>query len=76
MVNEVRVDSVGFHPGEHKHAYLMTSHAVSGEHFAIVDSHGETVLSGDVPSVSRGRWSASYPDVYSMSFSGLRRLGH
>ena len=72
---ELRVDSVGFLPGDVKHAYLMTGVPVSGVHFAVVDSHGSTVLSGPISSHNRGKWSASYPDVYSLDFSALTAPG-
>lgn len=71
----VRVDSVGFSPGEVKHAYLMTNHGVSGESFTVKNAHGNTATSGAVGSHLRGRWSASYPDVYRLDFSKLRAAG-
>jgi endoglucanase len=72
---ELRVDSVGFLPGEAKHAYLMTTGPASGVAYAVVDAHGTTVLSGTVGATSRGKWSASYPDVYPLDFSRLSAPG-
>ena len=73
--NQLRVDSVGFTPGEVKHAYLMTTGPISGASYAVIDAHGATVLSGAVGATNRGRWSASYPDVYSLDFSHLTTPG-
>ena len=73
--DRLRVDSVGFTPGEVKHAYLMTTGPVSGASYAVIDAHGATVLSGEVSTTNRGRWSASYPDVYSLDFSHLATPG-
>jgi endoglucanase len=72
---EVRVDSVGYLPGDVKRGYLMTDRALSGASFAVVNSVGVTVLSGGVSSASRGRWSAAYPDVYPLDFTRLRKPG-
>src|SRR5215471_19095757 len=71
----VRVDQAGFLPGEAKQAYLMTSGAVSGAAFAVINSAGSTVLTGNVGSASRGSWNTSYPDVYPIDFSGLTAAG-
>jgi endoglucanase len=74
-VAALRLDTVGYLPGETKHAYLMTSHAVSGLTFHIVGADGTTALSGSVGTASRGRWSAAYPDVYPLTFTALRAPG-
>src|SRR5215472_17982009 len=71
----VRVDQAGFLPGEAKHAYLMASGAVSGATFAVIDSGGSTVLTGNVGSASAGSWNTSYPDVYPIDFSNLSAAG-
>jgi endoglucanase len=71
----VRVDSVGFLTHDTKRGYLMTDHAVSGETFQVVDSHGAVAAAGTVQRASRGRWSAAYPDVYGFSFSTLTAAG-
>lgn len=71
----VRVDSVGFLHHDRKRAYLMTEQAISGATFAVVDSVGDTVASGTVGSTSRGRWSATFPDVYPLNFSSLDARG-
>lgn len=75
VAGQVRVDQAGFLPGDTKQAYLMTSAAVSGESFSVVNSAGTTVLTGNVGSTSRGSWNSGYPDVYPISFSGLNTNG-
>src|SRR5215469_1519064 len=75
VTGQVRVDQVGFLSGDTKQAYLMTSGAVSGATFAVIDSTGSTVLSGNVGSTSRGSWNTSYPDVYPIDFSSLSAAG-
>ncbi|MFD2353076.1 cellulase N-terminal Ig-like domain-containing protein [Nonomuraea ferruginea] len=40
----IRVDQVGYLPGESKHAYLMTSGPAG--RFTVVDGRGRTVLTG------------------------------
>ncbi|NAS24384.1 hypothetical protein GT755_22180 [Herbidospora sp. NEAU-GS84] len=68
----VRVDQVGFLPGESKHAYLMTSG--SGGRFAVVDHRGRTVLTGHA-GADRGAWNSGYPHVYDLDVSKLRTPG-
>jgi endoglucanase len=71
----VRVDSVGFVAGDSKRAYLMTDRPVSGESFVVRGAGGQAIFSGHVGTRSRGRWSAAYPDVYPLDFSGLHAPG-
>jgi endoglucanase len=71
----VRVDQVGYLPGDAKSAYLMTPAAVSGATFAVVDAWGHAVLTGKVGGTSRGAWNAAYPDVYPIAFSALTKPG-
>ena len=70
----VRVDQGGYAPAESKQAYLMTAGKVGGEHFAVLDAAGRTVLTGAVGGTSRGSWNAAYPDVYPIDVSAVRRL--
>jgi endoglucanase len=67
----VRVDSLGYLPGEVKQGYLMTTGPVGEVTWAVHDSRGRVVLRGRVDPVSRGRWNARYPDVYGFTFSRL-----
>ncbi|HEV2372266.1 MAG TPA: glycoside hydrolase family 9 protein [Streptosporangiaceae bacterium] len=75
VTGQVRVDQVGFLPGETKQAYLMTTGTASGVTFAVINSAGSTVLSGNVGSASRGSWNTNYPDVYPIDFSSLTAAG-
>jgi endoglucanase len=71
----VRVDQVGFAPGESKLAYLMARAPVGHARFAVLDQAGHRVLSGPVGAASRGSWNAAYPAVYPMDLSRLTRPG-
>ncbi|WP_336209102.1 cellulase N-terminal Ig-like domain-containing protein [Nonomuraea sp. LPB2021202275-12-8] len=42
----IRVDQVGFAPGESKRAYLMTRTGSAGAAFSVVDQRGREVLEG------------------------------
>src|SRR4051812_21679921 len=72
---KVRVDQLGYLPGEAKHARLMTAARVSRARFAVVDAHGRTVLHGKVPAKRVGRWNRNYHAVYDLAFSRLDRPG-
>jgi hypothetical protein len=65
----LRVDQVGYLPSDPKIAYLMTSAAVSGETYKVVDGSGSTVASGQVTGSSRGSWNSAYSDVYPIDFA-------
>ena len=71
----IRVDQVGFAPGESKHAYLMTKARVGKASFTVVNAAGRAVLSGTVGATSRGSWNAAYPAVYAIDLSPLTRPG-
>jgi endoglucanase len=71
----IRVDQVGYLRHDAKHAYLMTSAAVSGETFDVVNATGHRIMHGKVSAVNRGRWNAAYPAVYDITFSPLTRPG-
>jgi endoglucanase len=45
----VRVDQLGYAPGESKIAHLLAEHAHPGAPFTVVDSAGAVVLSGSSP---------------------------
>jgi hypothetical protein len=72
---QLRVDQVGYLPTDTKIAYLMTSAAVSGEKYQVVDSAGASVAGGTITAASRGNWNAKYPDVYPIDFSSLTAGG-
>ncbi len=71
----VRVDQVGYLPGDAKVAYLMTPSAVKNATFKVLDPSGHSVFSGSVGGTSRGSWNAQYPDVYPITFTGLTKPG-
>ena len=71
----VRVDQVGYLPSDAKQAYLMVPGAVSGVSFNVVNSSGAKVLTGTVPSTSRGAWNSKYKAVYPIRFTGVRTPG-
>jgi endoglucanase len=71
----VRVDQLGYLPGETKHAYLMTAGRVSSSTYSVIDASGRAVLTGSVGSVSRGAWNAAYRNVYPITFSKLTAPG-
>jgi endoglucanase len=69
----VRVDQLGYLPGEPKHARLMTAAKVGRVRFAVVDAHGRTALRGRAHRV--GRWNRNYHGVYDVAFTRLREPG-
>jgi endoglucanase len=72
---QLRVDQVGYLPGDVKHAYLMAPEPLSHATWRVVGSSGSVVASGAVGSTSRGSWNAQYPQVYDVTFSGLKTPG-
>jgi endoglucanase len=71
----VRVDQVGYLPGDAKVGYPMAPGPVHGATFSVLDASGHPVLSGPVGGTSRGSWNARYPDVYPITFTALTRPG-
>jgi len=53
-----------------KRAYLMASAAETGATFSVRNASGATVYTAPI-GVNLGKWSRSYPDVYSLDFSSL-----
>ncbi|QMU70914.1 glycoside hydrolase family 9 protein [Streptacidiphilus sp. P02-A3a] len=72
---QLRVDQVGYGTSDTKIAYLMTTAAVSGETYKLVNSAGTAVASGSVTTSSRGSWNSAYPDVYPIDFSTVTTAG-
>ena len=68
----VRVDQVGYWPGESKHAYLMTRGGAG--RFTVVDRRGRVVLTGRAGR-DRGAWNSRYPHVYDLDLTRLRTPG-
>lgn len=71
----IRVDQVGYLPTDAKHAYLMATQPVNHASLDVVDSARHVVAHGNVGTSNRGPWNANYPDVYDITFSGLKALG-
>jgi hypothetical protein len=69
----IRVDQLGYVPGETKTAYLLTSRRKPPQ-FEVVDDQDETVLSGQA-GASRGRWNARYRKVRPLDLSSLDDAG-
>ncbi|MGV4984705.1 glycoside hydrolase family 9 protein [Streptomyces sp. NRAIS4] len=70
----VRVDQVGYAPGETKHAYLMTSRPADRAPFRVLDASGREVLSGTA-GPSTGRWNSTYDSVRTLDLSRLTAPG-
>ena len=68
----VRVDQLGYAPGEEKVGYLIA--AKPGERFTVVDAADDVVLRGRAGK-SRGRWNQRYQSVQPLDFSALRAPG-
>ncbi|WP_327102800.1 glycoside hydrolase family 9 protein [Nonomuraea glycinis] len=68
----VRVDQVGYWPGESQHAYLMTRGGAG--RFTVVDRRGRVVLTGRAGR-DRGAWNSRYPHVYDLDLTRLRTPG-
>ena len=70
----VRVDTLGYAPGESKLAYLLAPAAVPGVRFTVTDATGRTRLHGRA-GASRGRWNDTYGAVQALDLSALRAHG-
>src|SRR4051794_5763481 len=69
----VRVDQLGYAPGEQKLAYVIR-HAPA-KRFTVVDTRGYVVLRGRAGH-SRGRWNKRYRIVQPLDLSALKATGH
>ena len=70
----IRVDQLGYVPGESKFAYLIVARAVEGAPFRVVDAAGDIRLQGTI-GPSRGSWNSTYRAVHSIDISKLRAPG-
>ena len=70
---EIRVDQLGYVTNDAKYAYLLAGHALTRPVVEVIDRSGRRI--GSRPATLRGRWSARYPDVYTVDLSALRRAG-
>jgi hypothetical protein len=69
----VRVDQLGYAPGETKIAYLLAKRP-SHARFAVIDAAGKVVLRGRAGK-SRGRWNRRYRAVQPLDLTRLRAPG-
>src|SRR5215471_7530498 len=71
----VRVNQLGYAAGSQaKRAYLMATGAETGATFSVENSSGATVYSAPL-GANLGKWSASYPDVYTVDFPAVTTPG-
>ena len=70
---EVRVNQVGYAPGAPKLAFAMLPAKVSSVAFTVTGRHG--VVFRGRSRTDAGRWNTSYPAVYRLDFSAVRRPG-
>lgn len=70
---EIRVDQLGYVADSAKYAYLLAGQALTKPVVEVIDHSGRRI--GSRPAILRGRWSARYPDVYTVDLSTLRRTG-
>lgn len=70
----VRVDQVGYAPGESKHAYLMSARDCGDVRFQVVDGSGRTVFSGTA-GPTRVPWNTEFRSVRVLDFSAVKTAG-
>jgi len=70
----VRVDQVGFRPGETKTAYLLSRRPAAGEPVSALDAAGHRAWSGRV-GPSRGAWNDRFGFVQPIDLTALRAPG-
>ncbi|MBU2669900.1 glycoside hydrolase family 9 protein [Actinoplanes bogorensis] len=70
----IRVDQVGYTPGETKTAYLLSPRDASEARVTVLDAYGKKVWETRV-GANRGPWNAGFPDVRPIDLSGLTRRG-
>ncbi|GAA0942346.1 glycoside hydrolase family 9 protein [Nonomuraea longicatena] len=69
--SHIRIDQVGFAPGETKQAYLMADRPLP---FTVVDRRGRVVHKGTAGR-DLGAWNDTYRHVYQLDLTPLRRPG-
>jgi hypothetical protein len=70
----IRVNQVGFTPDSPKHAYIISSAALSAQDFTVTSSEKSVALTA-LLGKNLGRWSTKYPNVYLLDLSELKTLG-
>ena len=67
----VRVDQVGYAPGDAKRALVYSSVAETGATFAVVTPTGTPVLAGSLAAPVPPGWSTAFPFVYALDLSRI-----
>ncbi|MBM2622367.1 glycoside hydrolase family 9 protein [Actinoplanes sp. LDG1-06] len=70
----IRVDQVGYAPGETKIAYLLSPRDASEVRVTVLNAYGKPVLNVQA-GTNRGPWNAGFPDVRPIDLSGLKQQG-
>jgi endoglucanase len=70
----IRLDQIGYAPGEPKIAYLLAPRTADGSTATVIDAHGKKVVSAAV-GTSRGPWNLGFPDVRRIDLSSLTKPG-
>jgi endoglucanase len=70
----VRVDQVGYLPGETKTALLIAGRPGAGADAIVVDEHGDKILTVTVGG-DRGAWNAEFGHVHPIDLTPLTRAG-
>jgi endoglucanase len=70
----VRLDQVGYAPGETKIVYLLSPRDASDVRVTVLDAYGKQVWK-TTAGANRGPWNARFPDVRPIDLSGLEKHG-
>jgi endoglucanase len=70
----VRLDQVGYAPGESKIAVLLAARDAAGARAEVVDAYGNTVLTPPIGD-SRGAWNSRLRDVRPIDLTALTTPG-
>ncbi len=71
----LRVNQVGYATSAAKRAYLIANVEESGAPFTVRRAGEEAILYTHTVGASLGSWSASFPEVYALDFTGLQAPG-
>ncbi|GAA2557889.1 glycoside hydrolase family 9 protein [Winogradskya consettensis] len=70
----IRVDQIGYAPGEQKIAVLMAPRDAAGARATVIDASGDKVLDATI-GARRAGWNDRFPDVRPVDLSALTRPG-
>jgi endoglucanase len=71
---QIRVNQVGFLPGDNKEAFLLSSGPETGATFTVLDANGTVEFTSTVDK-SVGSWNAQVANIYKLDFSLLQKPG-